>query len=198
MIPAGLHKPDRVVYEMRHHLSQEIRRGDEVRIEDRHELTLGRGQSVRQRARLKPAAIAAMDQFEVHAACPLQLHARASQRRGAIGRIVQHLNLQAIARPVQVCGRVDDALDDARLVVQRELHRDNRGLDEIDRARAVVPVAPVLHDQQQHVHAVNRQIRRGERVEHNQQHMSPLFPDMINKTATASRGPGRVKVIISG
>jgi hypothetical protein len=64
-----------------------------------------------------------MDQIDVHTARPLKLHARSGQRRGAIGRIVQHLNLQAIRRPVQIRRRVDDALDDAGFVIQRELHR---------------------------------------------------------------------------
>ena len=79
-----------------------------------------------ERARLVARAIGAVVILDVHA-----LRGKAPDRQlgdalRLVGRIVQHLDLQTIPRVFDSTHRLDEAIGDVHLVVQRELDRDDR------------------------------------------------------------------------
>ena len=156
--PARLNHPDARVAEVMHEVEEERRRRHEIGVEHGDELALRPGQPVRQRPGLesfpRPAA-------QVHDVVPEAAH-RLDRRGGetgrVVGRIVEHLDLQAAGRVVQGAGGPDEPLDDVALVVDRELDGHVRQrIEPLGGARAVSPV-PVEEVQEiVSVQAVDRQ-----------------------------------------
>jgi hypothetical protein len=56
-------------------------------------------------------------------------------RRGLVGRVVEHLDLEAITRIVERADGFDDATAHVELVVDRDLHRDHREVPIGERSR---------------------------------------------------------------
>ena len=63
-----------------------------------------------------------MPQLDVHAQLLPVIDAALGDLLAAVGRVVQHLDLQAVAGVVDRAGRVDDALDHAAFVEDRQLN----------------------------------------------------------------------------
>ena len=80
-----------------------------------------------ERARLVADAVDAMDVGDVEAALA-QLSRRWRRDDGArlVGRVVEHLDLQARRRPLDRGHLIEQTVDDRGLVVERQLHRDER------------------------------------------------------------------------
>ncbi len=71
---------------------------------------------------------------------------KARQLHGLIVRVVQDLDLQPIAWIIEGADRIDEALDHAALVVNRELHGDRRpGRRPTGRQRARAPPLVQVH-----------------------------------------------------
>ena len=58
---------------------------------------------------------------------------------GLVGRIVEHLDLEPVARVVDATDGVDQAIGDVHLVVQRQLDGDDRRRIERDGRNRILP-----------------------------------------------------------
>ena len=124
--PARLRHPDTRIREVPHHAAQEIRPRHEVGIEHGDQLAARAPHSPRERARLVSRAAPAAEMRDVEPACSLPRDGRRGARRCVIRGVVQDLDLEPLARIVERGRRIDQTLDDAALVVNRKLHRDDR------------------------------------------------------------------------
>ena len=125
--PTGLDHADLRFGEVMDDLHDPLRRRNEVGVEDGDELTLGDFETCVQRPGLEAVAVSAVqvdDGLRVHAGEALGVAADdlAGDVDGFVGRVVEDLHLEAIARPVETAGGVDEALGHRRFVVERQLH----------------------------------------------------------------------------
>ncbi len=120
--PSRLREPDAGVIEDAHDPAQEVLWRDEVGVEDGDEGRGGQAHAVRERARLEAFAHAAPDVGDVDPFTPPVRRPAAGDVRGLVVRVVQHLHLEAIARPFHPAHRIDHALGNVALVVDRDLH----------------------------------------------------------------------------
>ena len=121
--PARLdHRHLRIGEEL-HGAHQEIRRGDEVGVEDRDELALGDLEAGLERAGLVAGAIGAMDVGDVHAAGGVAAHGLLGDAARFVRRVIQDLDLKQLARILDLADGVDQPIGDIHLVVNRELDR---------------------------------------------------------------------------
>ncbi len=126
--PARLHQRDLLVGEVMNGAFEEIRLRDEVGVEDRHEIAACHLQALVERAGLVAGAILAMDVLDVDALHRVPAHGELSDLPGLIGRVVQHLDLEQLARVFDLADRIEQAIDDVHLVVERQLDGDDRKL----------------------------------------------------------------------
>ena len=122
--PAGLDETDAGVRERARGAPQEVRRGKEVGVEDGDQLGLGGGQPSRERACLVAAADLAPEVGDAQAAPPPGGHPGGDDGDGLVVGVVENLDLQPLARPVQRRSGVDHPLGDVALVVDRQLDGD--------------------------------------------------------------------------
>ncbi len=92
--PACLHHADLGIREVMDGLEQKVRRGDEIRIEDRHEFPRRRLETFGQRPGLEPLAILAVVILDGKTECVVALAQRLCIRVRIVCGIVQHLNLE--------------------------------------------------------------------------------------------------------
>ena len=97
-----------------------------------------------ERAGLVAVAIRATQVHGVDAALAQLFDRSARDAFGLVRRVVEHLQLEAIARVIEGAGGVEQATHDGRLVVQRELHGDGRQLALRDSHRARCTLDPAL------------------------------------------------------
>ena len=171
--PAGLHHPDPRILEVGDEPLEEIRRGQEVGVEDRDEVALGQLQAVLQGAGFVALAVGAADVDDVEAALLPVANAPHSQGRRLVGRDVEHLDVEAVAGIDQPGARIDEPLDDERFVVERQLDRHMRprrlrrgrgvGIRHGAGPQAILP--GIGHGQPQQVHPVGQQHGHRHRVE---------------------------------
>ena len=102
-----------------------------------------------ERAGLVAGAVGAVEVDDVVALVAEALDVRAHERLRLVGRVVEHLNLEAIARVVHARDRIEQARRDGGLVEERELDRDDAAARRPRRARRTrllllerAPVAP--------------------------------------------------------
>ena len=120
--PPRLREADAGVVEDSHRAAQELSWRNEVGIEDGDERRVGQGHPVRERSRLETIARRAPDLSHRNSlATPVQDPAR-DDRRGLVIGIVEHLDLELLARPVQRTNGVQDTLGDVAFVVYRHLN----------------------------------------------------------------------------
>ncbi len=122
--PARLHHRELRLGEIGHRAAQEVGRRDEIGVEDGDELARRRFQSFLQRAGLESFAVVAVQVDDRDAEVAIALDAIARDELRLVGRIVEHLNLEELARVIELRHGFDEALDHVALVVDRELHRD--------------------------------------------------------------------------
>jgi len=120
--PAGLHHAHVGVGEVRQRAPQHIHRRHEVGVEDADELTARSRQAGGQGARFEPGAVAAMNMLDVEAAAAQFGDGARHDIPGAVGGIVEHLDLQPLARIVDRRRRLDEAFGNVHLVEQRKLY----------------------------------------------------------------------------
>ena len=139
----------------------------EVGVEDQDELALGGAQAVLERAGLEAGAIDAVDVLDVQvgvARAQVGDLAPADLLR-LVGRVVEHLDLEAIVRVADLGDGVEQPLDDVHLVEQRQLHGHGRQIGEgPDRARSLVAVAIVEKDQRRAMEAVEREHQQDDEI----------------------------------
>ncbi len=122
--PARLCETDARVVENAERAPEEIARWDEVGVEDGDEGGRGQAQPVRERARLETLTRATPHVGQADAFAPPVRRAPAHDGEGLVVRIVEQLDLQPLARPLDRAHGIDDPLSDVPLVVDRDLHTD--------------------------------------------------------------------------
>ena len=132
------------VGEVRHQPGQEVGGRDEVGVEDGDELAARRLQPGLERARLVPGAIGAVEVLDVDALRGEAPDRQLGDAARLVGRVVQHLDFEQLARVVDAAHRLDQAIGDVHLVVERQLDRDDRQSDRAA-AAAVGLLVPVPH-----------------------------------------------------
>ena len=105
--------------------------GTKVGVEDGHDFA-GRGlQSVLQRAGFVAMAVVAMDVFDGQAGGLVFAHQALGEGMGFVGGIVQHLDLQQVARIIDFGGLFEQPLHHVTFVIDRKLDGDARKLVEL-------------------------------------------------------------------
>ena len=157
--PARLHDAHGRIREMMNGARKEIRRGHEIGIEDRHEFTGGGLQPFLQRPGFEPFAIIAVMIFEGKPQRAIALDKRLGEGRGIVGRIVQHLDLEQVARVLNVTYFVDQPFDDIAFVEDRQLNGDPRQLRELfgRLAGGFLAMLEISANDLVAMHAVNRE-----------------------------------------
>ena len=124
MGPAGLHHAHPLVLEIGHGGAQKVRVGQEVGIEDGHELAPGLAQSLGQGPGLVAGAVNAMEHADVQALLAVAGRGALADGGGFVGGVIQHLHLEPVARIAHAGDVVDQPLGHEGLVVERQLDRD--------------------------------------------------------------------------
>ncbi len=140
----------------------------EIRVEDGQKLGPGLRQTGSQCAGLEAAALDAMQHPHIHPTRSVIGRASLGQGCGVVGRIVQHLDFQPIARIIQGGRRIHQALDHMALVENRQLDRHRRPVaaGHIGRRRLVGAVAQIQERQDERLHAIKRQPKGHDGVHH--------------------------------
>ena len=136
--PAGLHHADLGIHEMGHAPAQELGTRNKIGIEDGDQLASRRLETGGQGAGLEARPIVAMQVVDVEAFLALALDQRGDQLDGLVGRVVEHLDLQPVARIVDTAHGLDQPLRDVLFVEDRQLDGDDRparGIGYIGRLR---------------------------------------------------------------
>ena len=124
--PPRLHHPDPGISEMRQRALEEIGRGDEVRVEDGHELAGRLPEARLERSRLVAAPVDPVQVADVDASGRVTAHGRLRNCLGLVGRVIQDLNLEQLPRVVHLADGVDQPVRDVHLVEDRKLDGDAR------------------------------------------------------------------------
>ena len=115
---------------------------------------------------LKPRAIDAVEVVDVEAARGVAAHRQLGDLGRLVGRVVEHLDLEQLARVVDLADRVDQPVRDVHLVVDRQLDGDARQhVERRQRRRHVVLVLHVKIHKVVPVPAVDGQDAQDEEVE---------------------------------
>lgn len=80
---------------------QEIRRRDEVRIEDRDEGGVGAVESSGEGAGLERCALSPVHELDAEACALPMLDSGTAQGQGAVGAVIEHPDLEVLTRPVE-------------------------------------------------------------------------------------------------
>ena len=124
--PARLYERQLFPVEMRNGTAQEVGCGDEVRVEDRDELTGRTRQAMLKRACLEAGSLCTLQMDDVHASGPRSADRSRDERRRLVGGVVEHLYLEQLARIVEAARSFDHALRHVELVVNGQLDGDSR------------------------------------------------------------------------
>ena len=124
--PARLHHPDPRVAEVPGEAHEEVRGGNEVGVEQRDPLAAGFQESGCQRAGLEAVPVAPPPHARLDAPLSKERHGTIDPLAGVVGRVVEHLDLEPLARVLECAGRGDQPLDHAPLVVDRQLDGEER------------------------------------------------------------------------
>ena len=110
----------------RHDIAKPMRRRPKIDIEQSDQRRAADAQTGFQGARLEPGAILAPDVRDFNAArCQIR-HDLGDEDRRIVGGIVQHLDMQLVARPIERHGGLDRAERNLVFVEQRNLHQHIR------------------------------------------------------------------------
>ena len=121
VFPARLHEADVGFPEPAHRLAQEVRGGQEVRVEDGDQLGRGPFQPEGKGAGLVAIPAAPTKVSDPNTPGTPVTDALGDDPDRLVVRVVQHLDLKPVAWPIEAGDRVDDPLSDVPLVVDGEL-----------------------------------------------------------------------------
>ena len=93
--------------------------GTEVGVEDGDELALARPHACVERAGLVAVAVGAVDVLDVDALRGVAAHGELGDLARLVGRVVEHLDFEQLARIVDAADRLDQPVDHVHLVVER-------------------------------------------------------------------------------
>jgi hypothetical protein len=185
--PPGLHHRDPRVGEGADGLAQEVGRRHEVGVEDRVELAARDRAPGVEGAGLPPGAGGAPQVDHIDAPGPPGRDLGGDDRGGVVGRVVEDLDLEAIARPVEASGGGDGPGRDRALVVERERNGDDRRGRQLAR-RGRRPTPARADHQRQAMEAVERE--HGERGQVDRPHRAGRYRHgrpLVGQCWTANR-----------
>ena len=128
MSPTCLHKGDLGSVKCVDAAAEKILGRHEVGVKDRDELCARLFEPVREGAGLEPGARAATHMRDVQPHAPPASHPYSKDQDGLVVRIVEHLDLETVARPVDAAYGVEYALRDVALVVDGQLDANPRNV----------------------------------------------------------------------
>ena len=177
VLPADLHHAYAVVGEVVHRAAQEVLGGNEVGVEDRHELAGGGLETVLQRAGLESIPVGAVDVLDVEPLVAPVIDAPPGDEGGLVDGVVEDLDLEELTGVVELAHRRDEPLHHVHLVEYWELDGDpgqllvaplrdrHVVLVAIVQVRHEVPVRPVhgKYEQDQPVGSDDRDLERTHR-----------------------------------
>jgi len=143
--PPRLDHPDLRVAEVGHQAGQEIGGRNEVGVEDADELAARDLQAGFERARFVPDPIRAVVVLDVDAFRGEAAHRLLGDAARFVGRVVEHLDFEQLARIVHLADRVDQAVGDVHLVVDRQLDGDPRQHRERRRQGRIGGLVAIFH-----------------------------------------------------
>ena len=163
--PARLHHRDLRIGKEWNGPLQEIRRRDEVGVEDRDELAFRDRHPRFERASLVAGTVGAVQVGDVDPLRGIATHRAFGDLAGFVRRIVQDLNLEQLARVIDLTHGVDQTIGDVHLVVDRKLDGDRRqGRQRPVRHGTAILVLHVQVDQVVPVPPVDRKNDKNEEV----------------------------------
>jgi len=163
--PPRLYHRDLGIDEERHRALQEVGARDEVGVEDRDVLTLGHLHARFERAGLVAGAVGAVQITDVDALGGIAPDRLLGHRARFVGGVVEHLDLEQLPRVIHLAHRVDQPVGHVHLVVDRQLHRDDReGVHRPGRHRLLILVLHVQVHQVVPVPAVHSQNNQDEEI----------------------------------
>ncbi len=112
----------------RHRAAQPVGWRDEVGVEHGDIGSVTKRHASRKRARLEASALTAPHMVGIDAALAQAGDGVERDIRRQVGAVVEQLDLEQVARPVERAGGHDGAFDDHRLVVDRDLNKHARQL----------------------------------------------------------------------
>jgi len=188
---------------MRHAPPQEVARRHEVGIEDRQHFAACTLQAGGERSGLESPAGIPVQELHIEAASAQHRGAAPGEPRGAIGRVIENLNLQAIARVVEIRHGFEQPAGDETFVVERQLHAHRRPFDRFRGRPPVLQCAHREHEQNDAIGAVEDEQRANDIVERRQCVTRPLHHVLPSPTpCRASRAspdaPSRTVVAAAG
>ena len=185
--PARLHHAHLRIGEEVHGAHQEVGGRAEIGVEDGHQLAGGGLQAFLQRAGLEAMPVGAVMVLDGIAQGPVALHQRFGERRGIVGGIVQHLDLQQLLGVLDLQHLFDQPLHHVPLVVERKLNGDRRKLREAHRrlASGLLAVLEIGADHLVAVQAVHREDRQDGEIR--DQHR-PVEPGQLMDAGERSLG----------
>src|SRR5690349_7708819 len=117
--PSRLDHTDFGIGEVMNGTQEKIFRGNEVGIKDRHKLTLGCFQAIRECPSFKAFTIATMVVSDGMTERSVALHQAAGHSHGFVRRIVQNLDIKLLARVIEAADCVHEPLDYVLLIEYR-------------------------------------------------------------------------------
>jgi len=150
--PPRLHHGHLLIDEERHGAAEEVAGGDEVGVEDGDEPASRHLHAGLECASLVAGAVGAMQILDVDALGGVAADGLLGYAPGFVGGVVEDLDFEQLARVIQLAHRVNEAVRNVHLVVDRQLHGDHGQL--AHRARRLGLLVLVLHVQVHQVVAV--------------------------------------------
>lgn len=127
MAPPALHTSQALVpEEVWNGLQKKIAWRKKICVEDGQEFPSCVGKPGFECTRLKSAAIGTVKVYSLDPLNPKTFNGAPSKCSRLVRRIVQHLDLEPVARVIQTTGACNQALDDGTFVVDRKLYGDRR------------------------------------------------------------------------
>jgi hypothetical protein len=93
--------------------------GDEVGVEDCDELSLRLVKTSLQRSRLIPGSLGTTNVIDAYTVLRPASDEAGHKKLRLVRRVIQHLDLQTMTRPVQCAGGIDEPFNNVDLVIDR-------------------------------------------------------------------------------
>ena len=124
MTPTRLHHAHGRIRKYGNRATEKIWRWDEVRVEDRDELATGDLQTRLEGSGLESSAIVPMEVADVDPLGDVPADRRLRDLPCFVDRVVQYLDLEQLARVVELAHRIDQPIRDVHLIEDRKLDGD--------------------------------------------------------------------------
>ncbi len=173
--PARLHHGELRIREIRDGAAEKIGGRNKIGVEDGDVFSARGFQPFLQRSGLETLAIVAMNVADGNAECLVAFDAIASDFLRFVGRIVEHLNIEQLARVIELRNAFDEALDHVALVVDRKLDGDARPLSDFRRRpRDIFSMLEIIVNERVAMDAVGRENHHHQEIRQHDGHIESV------------------------